>query len=68
MLALKSLSRFNVIREGQTITDEMRQKDPNATLLYGEYLDEIRKFKEQSGVKDANERQTGRTESSSNNN
>jgi len=52
MVMLKALERYHILKEGQQITAEMRRKDPNATLLYSQYLDEIDKYRNQIGEED----------------
>lgn len=50
---LKSLERLNVIEEGASITEDIREKNPLAVSVYGRYLDELEKYKKQSGKSDS---------------
>ena len=48
MTMLASIGRYNVLKEGASITEDMRLKDPNASTLYAEYYKEIELYREQT--------------------
>ena len=55
MAMLAALNRWNIIVEGQGVTDDML-KGPNsiqAMHLRDAYVDEVEKYKRRFGVKDA---------------
>jgi hypothetical protein len=55
MTMLSALSRYNVLIEGQNITEKMRKSDPRAASLFNDYLDEVERYQRQVGKKNANE-------------
>jgi len=55
MVMLKALERHNVLTEGAQITPDLRKENPNCTMLYSAYLDELEKYKRQVGVNDGDD-------------
>jgi hypothetical protein len=55
MTMLASLNRWNILQEGQGITDDMRRGPQGAqcSKLHNAYLDEVEKYKLQFKVKNA---------------
>ena len=55
MTMLAALNRWNILQEGQGITDDMRHgpQGPQCVSLYNAYLDEVDKYMRQFGVKNA---------------
>lgn len=50
MMMLKALERHNILTEGSQLTPEMRKENPDCAVLYASYLDELEKYKRQTGA------------------
>jgi hypothetical protein len=57
MTMLAALNRFQILQDGQGITEEMR-KGPQGiayTNLHNAYVDEVEKYRQQFGAKNAHD-------------
>lgn len=50
---LAALNRWQILQDGQGITDEMRRQGPQYVSLWNAYLEEVEKYKRRFGVKNA---------------
>jgi hypothetical protein len=50
---LMALSRYNILQNGQGITEDMRKGSPRNVGLYNAYLNEVEKYAKKFGVENA---------------
>lgn len=55
LLMLMALSRFNVLKEGATMTDDMKSRDANSIEIYNQYVKEIEYYIAQTKGKRLND-------------